>query len=119
MKTIGLIVNEDKPGTVELLPQLLAKSRELGLKLLVEKPFIPEFAGASCVSADALFTESEAILTLGGDGTLLSAVRRMGDRPLPLLGVNFGKLGFLTSVTQDGLDNALTALAEGNHHLYL
>ncbi|MEX2607722.1 MAG: NAD(+)/NADH kinase [Kiritimatiellia bacterium] len=114
MKSIGVIVNEDKPGTVDLLPHLFRKSRELGLKLLVEKPFIPEFAGSSCVSEEALFAESEAILTLGGDGTLLSAVRRMRDRPLPLLGVNFGKLGFLTSVTQDGVDSALTALAEGH-----
>lgn len=114
MKSIGVIVNEDKPGTVDLLPQLFKKSRELGLRLLVEKPYIPEFSGSSCVSEEALFAESEAILTLGGDGTLLSAVRRMGDYPLPLLGVNFGKLGFLTSVTQDELGSALTALAEGN-----
>lgn len=114
MKSIGVIVNEDKPGTLELLPRLFKKARELGLKLLVEKPFVPEAAGTACVNEETLFAESEAILTLGGDGTLLSAVRRMGDKPIPLLGVNFGKLGFLTSVTQNELDSALTALAEGN-----
>jgi NAD+ kinase len=114
MKTIGVIVNEDKPGTVALLPQLLRTANKLGLKLLVDKPIIPEFSDSACVSEETLFSESEALLTLGGDGTLLSAVRRMGDRPLPLLGVNFGKLGFLTSVTQDELDSALSALAEGN-----
>src|SRR3954471_22642688 len=45
--------------------------------------------------------DAEAILVLGGDGTLLATARRIGGRKLPLVGVNFGRLGFLASFTPD------------------
>lgn len=113
MKTLAVIVNEDKPGTRELLPHLISKAQSLGLDLLFETANTSLVNDQTCLPCDEIFSRADAVLTLGGDGTLLSAVRRMGHHPLPLLGVNFGKLGFLTSVTQDQLDLALEALVGG------
>jgi NAD+ kinase len=56
--------------------------------------------------------DAEAILVLGGDGTLLATARRIGGRRLPLVGVNFGRLGFLASFTPQQFRDHLDALIQ-------
>lgn len=53
----------------------------------------------------------EFIIGLGGDGTLLDTVTLIRDKPISLLGINFGRLGFLSSIGRDNLDLAIRALA--------
>ena len=73
-------------------------------------------AGASAITVvtpEELQGTTDGLIALGGDGTLLGAMRLVVDRPVPVLGVNFGRLGFLAEVESAGLDDALTAMAEG------
>jgi NAD+ kinase len=70
-------------------------------------------AGVAAVSREELAATSDALIALGGDGTLLGAMRLVADRPVPVLGVNLGRLGFLAEVEGADLDAALEALAEG------
>lgn len=56
---------------------------------------------------------ADMALVLGGDGAILSAARRMGERPIPILGVKFGKLGFLTELREDEIEEALDRWVEG------
>jgi NAD+ kinase len=65
------------------------------------------------VSVEELATSVDGLIALGGDGTLLGAMRLVADKPVPVLGVNFGMLGFLTAVEARELESALTAMAEG------
>ena len=116
MKTIGVIVNLEKNGTRDLLAALTEKAAAFGLDLVYDRS-CSDAPAPSDEPCDAFFRKLDAVLTLGGDGTLLGAARRMIDCPVPILGVNFGKLGFLTSVTQDQIDQALDALATDRVHV--
>lgn len=57
---------------------------------------------------------ADLVLVLGGDGTLLSSARRMRGRQIPLMGVNFGRLGFLASFTPEELPNYVETALQGN-----
>lgn len=73
-----------------------------------------DLAGVDLSSdSDLSSVEADAAIVLGGDGTLLHTARRMGDRPTPALGVNIGRLGFLTEWTPSALIDRLDDLAQG------
>jgi NAD+ kinase len=57
----------------------------------------------------------DALITFGGDGTLLRGARLLGARETPILGVNLGRVGFLTTATRDSLEPALDALIAGRY----
>lgn len=58
-----------------------------------------------------------ALISIGGDGTLLDTVRIVRDSHIPILGINTGRLGFLSHVSIDGIEEALHALLNGNYQL--
>lgn len=57
----------------------------------------------------------DCLVSLGGDGTLLDTVTLVRDKKIPVLGINFGRLGFLASLGKENLDAAVRALADRNY----
>ncbi len=57
----------------------------------------------------------DILISIGGDGTLLSAVHKIGNRGIPVVGVNFGHLGFLTTAGRDDIDKLADCLKEGRY----
>ncbi len=97
------------PGVMRTLGALVGP---LGLTLSAEADLAAFLPDAAPLAAD---TPVDALLSLGGDGTLLRAARFLDGRPVPILGVNLGRLGFLTSCTGDELEDGVRRLAAGDY----
>jgi NAD+ kinase len=73
-----------------------------------------ELAGVDLSSdSDLSALQADVAVVFGGDGTVLHTARRMQDRPIPVIGVNLGRLGFLTELTPETFEDALEDLAAG------
>lgn len=58
---------------------------------------------------------ADFVISMGGDGTLLKAAAKVGEKATPILGVNMGRLGFLSDVLPSEIDNAISAIHNGNY----
>jgi len=110
VKRIGIVVNLRKPGAAETLERLAGFCERKGYEVVCADP-VPSSLRERLPAGD--LSEAALVLALGGDGTMLRAVRLLGDRQVPIFGVNLGGLGFLTSAGADQLEEALTALEHG------
>jgi NAD+ kinase len=68
-------------------------------------------------SSDDLDDDIECIISLGGDGTLLDTVTLIKDKPIPVLGINYGRLGFLANIGKEDLHSAIQSLVERTYVL--
>jgi NAD+ kinase len=73
---------------------------------------VPSYVEA--VSRAELVSDVDSVISLGGDGTMLGALRLVAQRPVPVLGVNLGSLGFLVEVEPQEIDDALDRLDSGD-----
>jgi NAD+ kinase len=112
---VGIVAKPDAPRAqgviLKLLPWLAARGRAV----VFEKEtadLVPVVVGASASKAE-LPGQVDLLIVLGGDGTLLSMARAVGDLGVPLLGVNLGGLGFLTATTLEEMFPALEAYLGG------
>ena len=82
------------------LHRLLALGAKYGFRFLFNKNYAEQTETELAVydTVDDIPAETRCIISYGGDGTFLHAVNFIGTRPLPVLGVNSGRLGFLSSV---------------------
>ncbi len=65
---------------------------------------------------DFIIKNSDLIVAIGGDGTILNCSRKYGSRDLPILGINLGKLGFLTDIAPSNITSQLLDVIEGNYN---
>ncbi|MDB5093270.1 MAG: nadF [Candidatus Eremiobacteraeota bacterium] len=111
LRSIALYVNTERPHATESAERVAALAAEHGLRLAVCDGAGDELGFAtSCALEDA-----DLLVTVGGDGTLLRAARLVHELGIPILGVNTGRLGFLTEVeSNDEGFAALERVFEGN-----
>ncbi len=112
MTRIGVVGNRRYEGLAEVLQTLQRRAPELGMTLVYEEE-IHEVARDGELLVDP--TRIDALLTLGGDGTMLRGARLVAGRQIPILGVNLGRLGFLTACAGEDLELALEQFAAGEY----
>jgi len=98
----------------EVLERLQATAARLGLLLYAEEEVSRRFP-SPVPELEAGAAEIDAVLTLGGDGTLLRGARLAARLGVPVVGINLGHLGFLTSVPVADMAGALEALTRGEY----
>lgn len=111
---LGIIANTSKSLAKPMLERAAAHAAACGLGIVANDK--PGNCGADWeVAPDmtARLPELSAIIVLGGDGTLLDAIRRYGATDVPFLGVNIGSLGYLSAVDGSCLEEAMDAVASG------
>ncbi len=114
MKTIGIITNFDKKQAVDLLTKVVAFSEKLGFKVWAQCSQAAVKILEQCCAAEQFAAKGvEAVVVLGGDGTMLDAAHTMGAVKLPMMGLNIGSLGYLTSVEDNQYKDALQHLYDG------
>jgi NAD+ kinase len=120
IKTVGIIARPRRADISKVVPPLLDWLEARGVKVFVD----PETAASVACSPRAderkreeLPALADLLIVLGGDGTLLAVSRLDNPRNVPILPVNLGGLGFLTSVTQDELFPILEEVFAGKNRI--
>ena len=118
IRSVGIICKPRKEDLGSIVPSLVEWLRARKLRVLLDQS-----AAESCPNCEspaqqeALISESDLVVVLGGDGTLLAAARLLQNREVPILPVNLGALGFMTSVTLDELYPLLEQTLAGEHRV--
>ncbi|MEF3254465.1 MAG: NAD(+)/NADH kinase, partial [Deferribacterales bacterium] len=116
MKNIAIIAKPHAENIEDLLKRLKGYLQNKGKNVLLEERAASVLKEQPS-SNDEIRDKSDMIVVLGGDGTLISTVRIIENKETPILGVNLGRLGFLTETRIDDLFLMLDRIFSGNFQL--
>lgn len=113
--SIGLVVRNDmqsRQDSIRQVVDVLARHAEVLVHCLEFEQSLVELHS---VPLAQLVEEVELVISLGGDGTLLTAARALADKNTPLLGINLGRLGFLADVSFDDFESYIDEVMNGRY----
>src|SRR5208283_5267711 len=116
IKRVGIISKPKKAEVRDIVPALLEWLRERSIEAFIDKE-----TGAimetkeHCLTRNEMPGQVDLLIVLGGDGTLLATARVLNRKPVPILAVNLGGLGFLTEITCEELYPTLEMVVAGTH----
>jgi NAD+ kinase len=115
-RTVALVTHSHPDQTKDAVQAALAAAQNASARLVtsdLEAKKLGEVAGGIDHEVE-LPADVDVCLALGGDGTILQALRRYADTGVPVFGINFGTIGFLAAVTRDRLDEGLERALSGD-----
>jgi len=123
IKRIGIVLKPHQPDALKTICQLVAWLGERDITLFggpeIERERIEHQTGCAVqqVESEKLAAEVDLMLVLGGDGTMIATARLIGDQEVPVLGINYGGLGYLAEFRIEELYTALESILSGNYRL--
>jgi NAD+ kinase len=117
IRRVGIISKPKKTEIREIVPPLIEWLREREIEVFIDKETgsIVERSERS-LSRNEMPGRVDLLIVLGGDGTLLATARALNRKPVPILAVNLGGLGFLTVITREELYTTLEVVLAGDMH---
>lgn len=118
ISAFGLVLNTSKKKSFSVVERVIDWFEKRDIDYLVEEE-AAELIGKESKSAnyDRLREEADIIILFGGDGTFLHTAHHFIGTDIPLLGINLGRLGFLTEIETDALEETLALLVRGNYEI--
>jgi len=114
-RTAALIGKYQSPEIADALLDLANFLKGRGLAVLVEEGTASSIGanGNTVAGYETIGAQADVAIVLGGDGTMLNAARRLAEHQVPLVGVNQGRLGFMTDISRQDMIASITALLAG------
>ena len=114
MRKIGIIAKTNLTYPAEVVVDLIKWLREKKIEVFFDRETAGAIGLESKQSRLEIIPMVDLLIVLGGDGTLLSVARLIAGRPVPVMGVNMGNLGFLTEITRDEMIPVLKRILDGD-----
>jgi NAD+ kinase len=115
---IGIFLKKNDLRVRAVVEEIMPWLKSRNVETFLEKDSAEHYHMEAAVASSELLTaQVDAVIVLGGDGTLLHATRLFGANGVPLIGINLGSLGFLTEVKLDGMYDALECLLSGRYEV--
>jgi NAD+ kinase len=123
IKRIGIVLKPHQPDALKTICNLVVWLAERDITLVggpeIEREQIEHQTGCPVkqLESEKIASEIDLMLVLGGDGTMIATARMVGDHDVPVLGINYGGLGYLAEFRIEELYNALDSILSGNYRL--
>ena len=115
-KTITLSSTKQNEEILSIANQCYEVLKNTGLEVLIDKNLSKlSFIGLKPSSKKTILKDSDLLIAIGGDGTMLNCAREYGSKNVRLLGINLGNLGFLNDIDPEDLTSFLTQIIEGRY----
>lgn len=115
LKKIGIYAKKSHPEVEQIAMSVAQKFTTSGIDVLIEDGLAEQIGQVNGHAGEDIPSQVDMIVVLGGDGTLISVARQVGEREVPIVGVNLGQLGFLTEITHEELPEMLDRLIAGDY----
>nr|WP_277641445.1 NAD(+)/NADH kinase [Wolinella succinogenes] len=116
LSKVGVILRPSSPSLKEFFLQVRSLFEREGIEVMLDS-ISGGMIGIYGCDFQRLCSESDMLVSIGGDGTLISVVRRSYPYGKPILGINMGRLGFLTDVRQDEVEVFVQKLKAGEYRI--